>query len=214
MNIILLGPPGAGKGTIASGLKEHLNLPHISTGDLFRFHMNNNTDLGRHVKEIIDSGALVPDEITIEMLKLRLDENDTGKGIILDGFPRTIGQAEALNGLLTVQIVINLQLSNNEVIKRLSGRRLCKDCGKGYHILFMPPRTEWVCDTCGGRLYIRDDDKEDAILNRLEVYKKQTEPLIEYYTGKGLIKHIDASPSPDYVLAGSLDIIHKIEINT
>lgn len=199
MNLIFLGPPGAGKGTTAVDLKERLAIPHISTGDLFRAHIKGKTELGLQVSKIIEAGDLVPDEITIEMVKLRLAEADAQEGYILDGFPRTTGQAEALEGFATIDRVINLVIADEEIVKRLSGRRVCKSCGYGHHVEFMPPKEEGVCDKCSGELYTRKDDQIDAITNRLEVYKKSTQPLIDFYKEKGLLTDFDSSKKPGEV---------------
>jgi len=207
MKMILLGPPGAGKGTMAVRIKEALNIPHISTGDLFRAAIKNQTELGVKVKAIIDRGDLVPDELTVALVKERLSEGDTAKGYILDGFPRTAGQADALAAFSPVDVVINFTVKEEEVIRRLSGRRLCRECGAGYHVEFIPPKKEGVCDKCGGELYTRDDDRIDSIKNRLKVYAASTEPLISYYTEKGLIKDVDAGQKPDDVFSDVEKII-------
>ena len=199
MKMILLGPPGAGKGTMAAKIKEELNIPHISTGDLFRAAIKNRTELGVKVKAIIDRGDLVPDELTVALVKERLEQGDTAGGYILDGFPRTAGQADALAGFSPVDVVINFTVDEKEVVRRLSGRRLCKECGAGYHVEFIPPKEEGVCDKCGGELYTRDDDKIESIKNRLKVYADSTEPLINYYTEKGLRKDVNAGQKPDEV---------------
>ncbi|OQY36288.1 MAG: adenylate kinase [Spirochaetaceae bacterium 4572_7] len=204
MNVIFLGPPGSGKGTIASKITKELNIPHISTGDLFRAAIKAENDLGLKIKSIIEAGNLVPDEVTIEVVKRRLEEDDTKDGYILDGFPRTPGQAEALANFSNVDAVIDLNLNDEELIKRLSGRRVCKQCGNSFHVDFVPPKTEGICDDCGGELYTRKDDQLDSIKNRLEVYYSQTEPLKQYYSEKGIILTIDASPAPKEVLAAVL----------
>ncbi len=209
MNLVFLGPPGAGKGTIATAMKEKLSIPHISTGDLFRSAIKNETELGKKVKEILASGNLVPDEVTIEMVRERLAENDTENGYILDGFPRTIFQADALQSMADIDAVVNFDLETESVVKRLSGRRVCKSTGRTYHILYNPPKVEGIDDETGEQLIQRDDDKEDAILNRLEVYKKQTEPLIAYYSEKGLLKTVDASSAPEKVLELVLAVLKK-----
>jgi adenylate kinase len=209
MNLVFLGPPGAGKGTIASALKEKLSIPHISTGDLFRSAIKNETELGKKVKEILASGNLVPDSVTIDMVKERLTDDDTKKGYILDGFPRTIFQADELQKMAKIDHVINFDLDTESVVKRLSGRRVCKSTGKTYHILYNPPKVEGVDDETGEPLIQRDDDKEEAILNRLEVYKKETEPLIAYYKDKGMLQTIDASSSPKEVLQLVLNFLSK-----
>ena len=200
MNIVLLGPPGAGKGTLAALLKTELNVPHISTGDIFRSNIKNGTELGKKVQGILASGGLVPDEVTIEMVRDRLGHDDTASGYILDGFPRTIKQAEALDEMDTLDAVINFVLSDEEVVKRLSGRRLAPSTGKIYHIITNPPKREGYDDETGEKLIQRDDDKPEAIIHRLEVYRNETAPLIDYYRAKGNIIDIDASPSPEEVL--------------
>jgi adenylate kinase len=205
MNLIFLGPPGAGKGTVAARLKDILSIPHISTGDLFRAAIKNQTELGKKVKSIIDAGNLVPDELTVALVKERLEDKDTAEGFILDGFPRTIAQAEALKEFGNIDSVINLQVAEEKIIKRLSGRRLCKECGEGYHVEYMPPKEEGKCDKCGGELYIRKDDNIDSIKNRLEVYAKETAPLIDYYTQEGTIQNFDSGLAADEVVKNVAD---------
>ena len=199
MNLIFLGPPGAGKGTIASIVKEAFSVPHISTGDLFRANIKNETELGKQVKEILASGNLVPDEITIKMVENRLKEDDAKSGYILDGFPRTVAQADALKGMSNVDYVINFVLDRETILKRLSGRRVCKSTGRTYHILYNPPKVEGIDDETGEPLIQRDDDKEEAILNRLEVYERSTTPLIDYYKAENLLVDLDASKSPEEI---------------
>lgn len=199
MKMVFLGPPGAGKGTIAALAKDYFNIPHISTGDLFRSNIKNETELGLKVKSILASGGLVPDSVTIEMVRNRITEPDCEKGFILDGFPRTIPQADALAEMTGLDAVVNFDISKEEVVKRLSGRRMCPSTGRIYHIVFNPPKVENKDDETGEDLIQRPDDKEEAIVNRLEVYTAQTEPLIEYYRGKGLLKDIDASVKPSEV---------------
>lgn len=196
MNLVFLGPPGAGKGTIASVAKDFFNIPHISTGDLFRYNIKNDTELGKEVKAILASGELVPDSVTIKMVEDRFTQADSKNGFILDGFPRTIAQADALAGLKEIDAVVNFVLDRESIIKRLSGRRMCKSTGKIYHLLYNPPKVDGIDDETGEALIQRDDDKEEAILNRLDVYQEQTEPLIAYYREKGLLVDIDASPDP------------------
>ena len=188
MNLIFLGPPGAGKGTIAAIVKDAYKIPHISTGDLFRANIKNETELGKQVKEILASGNLVPDEITIKMVENRLSESDANDGYILDGFPRTIAQADALASMSDVDYVVNFVIERETILKRLSGRRVCKSTGRTYHILYNPPKVEGIDDETGEPLIQRDDDKEEAILNRLDVYEKSTAPLIDYYVIEGSIK--------------------------
>ncbi len=199
MNLIFLGPPGAGKGTMAFRAKEHYNIPHISTGDLFRAAIKNQTELGKKVKSIIDAGDLVPDELTTAIVEERLKQGDADNGFILDGFPRTIPQAEALKKITSIETVVNFTVTEEEVIRRLSGRRVCRGCGESFHVEFIPPAKEGVCDKCGGELYTRDDDKIEAIKNRLSVYASSTEPLINFYKNEGNLKDIDASQHPDKV---------------
>ncbi len=197
MNIILLGPPGAGKGTQAKKIEEYYSLPHISTGDILRENINNNTSLGVKAKSYMSRGELVPDELLITIIKDRLSKNDCSKGFMLDGYPRTIPQADALQMILTesnkkLDAVLNIAVDDEELIERLSGRRMCK-CGASYHVNFNPPLKDGVCNVCKGQLYQRDDDKPEAIKNRLIVYKKQTQPLIDYYNRKKLLRTIDGS---------------------
>ena len=196
MNLVFLGPPGAGKGTIAKVAKEALGVPHISTGDLFRANIKNETELGKRVKEILASGGLVPDEITIKMVENRLSESDCEKGYIIDGFPRTIPQAEALSKMSNVEGVINFVLSEEEIIKRLSGRRMCPSTGRTYHILFNPPKVEGIDDETGEPLIQRDDDKPEAIRHRLELYNEATAPLIDYYKAKDVVLDLICTNDP------------------
>lgn len=200
MKLVFLGPPGAGKGTLAALAKDAFGVVHISTGDIFRANIKNGTPLGLKVKAILDSGALVPDETTIEIVEDRLRQDDAKKGYLLDGFPRTVKQAEALEKFDTLDAVVNFELADTEIIKRLSGRRACKSCGTGYHVTSMPPKKEGVCDNCGGELVRRKDDEPAVIEERLRVYAANTQPLIDWYRRKGLLKNIDASPSPEAVL--------------
>lgn len=207
MNLVFLGPPGAGKGTIAAIAKEKLGVPHISTGDLFRAAIKNETELGKQVKSILASGELVPDSVTVEMVRERFLDKDTEDGFILDGFPRTISQADSLADMKGIDHVVNFLLDREEIVKRLSGRRMCKSTGRIYHVVYNPPKMEGIDDETGEPLIQRDDDKEDAILNRLEVYDRQTAPLISYYKEKGLLRDIDAKGSPEAVLAQMLAAI-------
>jgi len=200
MKLIFLGPPGAGKGTLADLAVEALGIPHISTGDLFRAAVKNETPLGLKVKSILASGGLVPDDVTIELVRGRLAEKDAAKGWVLDGFPRTIPQAEALEAIAPADKAVNFEVADGIVLERLTGRRVCKACGKIYHLKNMPPRKEGLCDACGGALYIRDDDKESAIQVRLDLYRKQTAPLIEWYGARGKLLTIDGVGAPALVL--------------
>jgi len=197
MRLILVGPPGAGKGTQAVHLAAHFGIPHISTGDIFRANIKGETELGKLAKSYMDAGNLVPDSVTNEMLKDRLTHSDAAHGFLLDGYPRNVGQAEFLadvlkEKLIELDAVLELAIPNEEIIKRLSGRRTCKNCGTTCHVIFDKPKVDGVCDNCGGELYQREDDKEEVIANRLEVYKVQTEPIIEFYRNLGLLKVISA----------------------
>jgi adenylate kinase len=209
MNLIFLGPPGAGKGTIAIRIKDIFSIPHISTGDIFRAAIKNETPLGQQVKSILAAGNLVTDQVTIELVEERLTKEDTLNGYILDGFPRTIPQAEAMETFSHIDYVINFEIDREAIIRRLSGRRIAKESGRIYHILYGPPKREGFCDVSGEPLIQRDDDKEEAIINRLDVYKKQTKPLIDYYTAKGLVKNIDASPSPEAVTNSLIPLLKR-----
>ncbi len=196
MNLILLGPPGAGKGTQAKMLMDKYDIPQISTGDILRAAVKDGTEMGRQAKEYMDAGKLVPDEVIIGIVKDRLKEDDCQNGYMLDGFPRTVPQAEALDAMLKemdskIDHVISIEVPDEELIERLTGRRTCRECGSGFHLKFDPPKTEGVCDKCGGELYQRDDDNVETVTNRLKVYKDQTQPLIDYYQGQGLIRPID-----------------------
>lgn len=209
MNLVFLGPPGAGKGTIAALAKTYYGIPHISTGDIFRSNIKQNTELGKQVKSILASGGLVPDSVTIAMVKDRLSQEDCRNGYILDGFPRTIPQADALEAMTNLDAVVNFVLADEEIIKRLSGRRVAPSTGKTYHILFNPPKKEGVDDETGEALVQRDDDKPEAIRHRLDVYAKQTAPLIDYYRTRNLIVDLDASASPEDVMKGLAEKVRK-----
>ncbi len=190
MRLILLGAPGAGKGTQAVLLSERFGIPHISTGDIFRSNIKSGTELGKKAKEYIDKGLLVPDELTVDIVKDRLQQPDCDKGFILDGFPRTIPQADFLEKALlemgvSLDAVLNIHVEDGEIIQRMSGRRTCPNCGKSFHVVFNPPKIENVCDNCKSNLVQRADDKEETVIERLRTYHQQTEPLIEYYNKKG-----------------------------
>jgi adenylate kinase len=200
MKLIFLGPPGAGKGTLAAKAVDILGLPHISTGAIFRSAIAAKSPLGLKVKAIIDAGKLVDDETTIELVKERLAYDDAKAGYILDGFPRTIPQAEALAKFSAVDKVVNFDIPDSSVLERLGGRRVCRKCGHNFHIIFDKPTKEGVCDHCGGEVYTRDDDKSEAVQKRLEVYRAQTAPLIGFYRDKGLLVDVDARPAVDQVV--------------
>ena len=196
MNIILLGPPGAGKGTQAKMLVEEYQIPQISTGDILRAAVKEGSPLGKEAKACMDKGELVPDSVVIGIVEERIQQPDCAKGYMLDGFPRTVPQAEALDGMLQnlssqIDHVVSIEVANEDLIGRLTGRRTCRDCGAGFHVMFDPPEKEGVCDKCGGELYQRDDDNVETVTSRLEVYESQTKPLIAYYTAQGKIRPID-----------------------
>jgi adenylate kinase len=200
MKLIFLGPPGAGKGTLAASASSEMGIPHVSTGELFRTAIREGTELGKKVKAIIDSGGLVSDQLTIDLVKERLGQVGAQKGWILDGFPRTVAQAEALEAMSGYDTAVNFDVGNDEVVKRLSGRRVCRKCSRNYHVRFMPPKREGVCDACGGELYTRDDDAEAAIRIRLAAYHAQTEPLIGFFASRGKLVTVDARPAPEVVM--------------
>ncbi|WP_421382672.1 adenylate kinase [Bacillus salacetis] len=196
MNIVLMGLPGAGKGTQAERIVEKYGIPHISTGDMFRAAMKEETELGLKAKSFIDKGELVPDEVTIGIVQERLSKEDAHKGFLLDGFPRTVAQADALENILDnlgkkIDYVINIQVDKEVLMERLTGRRICKNCGATYHLVFNPPSEEGVCDRCGGELYQRADDNAETVQNRLDVNIKQTQPLLDFYQEKGYLVNID-----------------------
>jgi adenylate kinase len=210
MKLIFLGPPGAGKGTLAGLVSKELGIPQISTGDIFRDAIKRETELGKKVKEIVSRGDLVPDELTVSLVKERLAQPDAAKGYILDGFPRTIPQAEALEAFEALDSAINFRIRDREVIKRLSGRRVCKNCGAIYNVDNMPPKKEGVCDVCGGPLYTRPDDTVESITNRLEVYKKQTEPLIHFYEKRRLLRNVNSDKTPQDTLEQLRKVLGKV----
>ncbi|MGM7683987.1 adenylate kinase [Cytobacillus sp. Hm23] len=204
MNLVLMGLPGAGKGTQAEQIVSKYNIPHISTGDMFRAAISEGTELGLKAKAFMDEGKLVPDEVTIGIVRERLGKNDCKNGFLLDGFPRTVAQAEALEQLLhamnsTIDFVININVDKSILLERLTGRRICKDCGATYHLVFNPPQQEGVCDKCGGELYQRADDNEATVKTRLEVNIKQSEPLLNFYKQKGYLQNIDGQQAIDKV---------------
>ena len=208
MKIIMLGAPGAGKGTQAKKIAAKYSIPHISTGDIFRANIKNGTELGLKAKSYMDAGGLVPDEITIGMLLDRIHQADCENGYVLDGFPRTIPQAEALDNMgVEIQHVINIDISDEKIINRMSGRRACLNCGATYHIVYNAPKTENVCDTCGQELVLRDDDKPETVKKRLDVYHDQTQPLIDYYKKKGVLHAIDGTLSMETVFKNIVDIL-------
>ena len=216
MRIVLLGPPGAGKGTQAAIIIETYHVPHISTGDIFRKNFKEGTLLGLKAKKYMDQGYLVPDKLVVDLVNDRLTADDCKTGFLLDGFPRTVFQAEALESELnkndiSLNAVVNINVDSDLLLKRLTGRRICKSCGATYHIYFNSPKVEGICDQCGGELYQRDDDKEDTVKKRLEVYEEQTQPLIDYYSIKGMLVNIDGEGEIDKV---SQDIIYSLKEKT
>ena len=214
MRIILLGPPGAGKGTQGERLVKQYNLPHISTGDIFRAAIKEGTEMGLKAKEYMDKGELVPDEIVVGVVKERLMQPDLEGGYLLDGFPRTVAQAEALDAALLAMGtpatgVINVDVNQDELIDRLTGRRVCKSCGSTYHVKFNPPKVRSVCDKCGGELYQRSDDTVETVKQRLDVYRNQTAPLIDFYTNQGILYTVDGSRDIDDVFKDITTILDE-----
>ena len=206
MKIIMLGAPGAGKGTQADMICGKYNVPHISTGDIFRANIKNGTELGQKAKGYMDRGELVPDSLVVDLVIDRIHQDDCANGYVLDGFPRTIPQAEALDAALaeageSVDYAINVDVPDENIVNRMSGRRACVKCGATDHIKYNAPKTEGICDNCGSELIQREDDKPETVLNRLSVYHEQTQPLIDYYDGKGLVKNIDGTKSLEDVFA-------------
>ena len=194
----MLGPPGAGKGTQAARIIEKYDIPHISTGDIFRENIKNGTELGMEAKKYMDQGLLVPDELTVKILLDRVSQPDCKNGYVLDGFPRTIPQAEVLDKALaelgeSIDYAIDVDVPDENIVKRMSGRRACVSCGATYHVVHVPPKKEGICDRCGSELILRDDDKPETVKNRLDVYHKQTQPLIDFYTKKGVLKTVDGT---------------------
>lgn len=202
MKIIMLGAPGAGKGTFAKMITDKFDIPAISTGDIFRENIKNGTELGKKAKSYMDAGDLVPDELVCDLVVDRLKQDDCAKGYILDGFPRTIPQAEALTNALkeqgtAIDHALDIDLSDDQIIERMGGRRVCKGCGATYHVVNIPPKQEGICDECGGELILRDDDTPETVKKRLDVYHEQTAPLIKYYKGQGILRVIDGSTGKD-----------------
>ncbi|KAB2218651.1 adenylate kinase [Staphylococcus epidermidis] len=215
MNIILMGLPGAGKGTQASEIVKKFPIPHISTGDMFRKAIKDETDLGKEAKSYMDRGELVPDEVTVGIVKERISEDDAKKGFLLDGFPRTIDQAESLSQIMSeldreIDAVINIEVPEEELMNRLTGRRICEKCGTTYHLVFNPPKVDGICDIDGGKLYQREDDNPETVSNRLSVNVKQSKPILEYYNYKGVLKNIDGSKDIDEVTNDVIDILDHL----
>lgn len=216
MRLVLVGPPGAGKGTQAAFIASARSIPKISTGDIFRANVTSGTDLGVLAKQYMDAGDLVPDEVTIEMVRNRLAESDATRGFLLDGFPRNVPQAAVLEDMLAemnskLDVVLELVVDDDEVVRRLSGRRTCHSCGTIWHVDFDPPSREGVCDRCSGELFQRDDDKSDTVRHRLEVYALQTAPLVSYYAARGVLVGIDATGPVDDVTDRAIAALHRID---
>jgi adenylate kinase len=212
MKIIMLGAPGAGKGTQAKQIAEKYTIPHISTGDIFRANIKEGTELGKKAKSYMDAGDLVPDELVCELVVDRIKQDDCTKGFILDGFPRTIPQAESLTAALKaigqkMDYAIDIEVPDENIISRMSGRRACVGCGATYHIVNIPPKTEGICDTCGKELILRDDDKPETVKKRLDVYHNQTQPLIDYYTNEGILKEVDGTMPMNEVFDAIIQIL-------
>jgi adenylate kinase len=210
VRIVLVGPPGAGKGTQAQFIASHLAIPRISTGDIFRYNVTNGTELGRQAREFMERGDLVPDEITLGMVRTRLAEDDAHEGFLLDGFPRNVPQAETLKKMLAeewdarLNLVLELVVEDDEVVRRLSGRRTCRRCERVWHVLYDPPSREGICDDCGGELFQRDDDSEQTIRHRLDVYAEQTAPLVAFYADEGTLIGIDATGPVEEITSRAL----------
>lgn len=212
MKIIMLGAPGAGKGTQAKKIAEKYNIPHISTGDIFRANIKEGTELGKKAKTYMDQGLLVPDELVVDLVVDRVAQEDAKNGYVLDGFPRTIPQAEALDAALEkigekVDFAVNVEVPDENIINRMSGRRACVKCGATYHIVHIPTKVEGICDTCGSELILREDDKPETVKKRLMVYHEQTQPLIDYYTKKNILKEVDGTVDMDEVFTAIVKVL-------
>jgi len=211
-----MGLPGAGKGTQASEIVKKFPIPHISTGDMFRKAIKDETDLGKEAKSYMDRGELVPDEVTVGIVKDRISEDDAKKGFLLDGFPRTIEQAEALSNIMQeldrkIDAVINIEVPEEELMNRLTGRRICEKCGTTYHLVFNPPKVDGICDLDGGKLYQREDDNPETVANRLNVNVKQSKPILEFYDNKNVLKNIDGSRDINVVTQDVIDILENLK---
>ncbi|KPJ77194.1 MAG: adenylate kinase [Planctomycetes bacterium DG_20] len=216
MRLVFMGPPGAGKGTQAKAVAEQYNIPHVSSGDIFRAEIAAGSELGRQIREYLDSGALVPDETTVRAVVGRLGADDCADGWLLDGFPRTLAQAEALDGALeaggaTLDAVVYLEVDPEAIVRRMAGRRVCPKCGRSYHTQHIPPKVEGTCDACGNRLMTRDDDKPETVRQRLATYQKATAPLIGYYDRRGLLVRTDGTGTPDEVRARLFEQLKDVE---
>ncbi len=212
MKIIMLGAPGAGKGTQAIRIAEKYEIPHISTGDIFRANVKEGTELGKKAKFYMDQGLLVPDELTTDLVVSRIQQDDCAKGYVLDGFPRTIPQAVCLTRALKnlddrIDYALNIDVTDESIVNRMSGRRACVNCGETYHLQYMPPKQEGICDRCGAKLILRDDDRPETVQRRLDVYHEQTQPLIDYYANEGILVQVDGLQTPDEVFESIVSIL-------
>ena len=212
MKIIMLGAPGAGKGTQAKQIADKYSIPHISTGDIFRANIKNGTELGKKAKQYMDQGAVVPDELTCDLVMDRIQQDDCKNGFVLDGFPRTIPQAEALDAALgkineKMDYAIDVDVSDENIVNRMSGRRACLNCGATYHLISIPPKVEGICDRCGSEIVLREDDKPETVQKRLKVYHEQTQPLIDYYKNQGILKSVDGTQPMDEVFKAIVTIL-------
>ena len=212
MKIIMLGAPGAGKGTQAKQIADKSSIPHISTGDIFRANIKNGTELGKKAKQYMDQGALVPDELTCDLVMDRIQQDDCKNGFVLDGFPRTIPQAEALDAALgkineKMDYAIDVDVPDENIVNRMSGRRACLNCGATYHLISIPPKVEGICDRCGSEIVLREDDKPETVQKRLKVYHEQTQPLIDYYKNQGILKSVDGTQPMDEVFKAIVTIL-------
>lgn len=200
MRLVFVGPPGVGKGTYAAAVSQRCGIPHISTGDMIREEIKRGTELGKRLREYVERGALVPDELVTEMVRQRLQQDDCKRGFILDGYPRTLKQAEELDKITTIDLVLNFVAPDEVIIDRISGRRICRRCGAIYHVKYMPPKLPGICDKCGGELYQREDDKAEVVKKRLEVFREQFTPILDYYRRRGLLVDVDASEQAEKVV--------------
>ena len=212
MKIIMLGAPGAGKGTQAKQIADKYSIPHISTGDIFRANIKNGTELGKKAKQYMDQGALVPDELTCDLVMDRIQQDDCKNGFVLDGFPRTIPQAEALDAALgkineKMDYAIDVDVPDENIVNRMSGRRACLNCGATYHLISIPPKVEGICDRCGSEIVLREDDKPETVQKRLKVYHEQSQPLIDYYKNQGILKSVDGTQPMDEVFKAIVTIL-------
>lgn len=212
MKIIMLGAPGAGKGTQAKQIADKYSIPHISTGDIFRANIKNGTELGKKAKQYMDQGALVPDELTCDLVMDRIQQDDCKNGFVLDGFPRTIPQAEALDAALgkineKMDYAIDVDVPDENIVNRMSGRRACLNCGATYHLISIPPKVDGICDRCGSEIVLREDDKPETVQKRLKVYHEQTQPLIDYYKNQGILKSVDGTQPMDEVFKAIVTIL-------